>query len=239
MSIAAPIVPPVSLVIRWPDGIQAEGIPKLLARRLMEFHVAATWAIEEPRQVSALTACIGKPHAPEAALLIDGASDAGLGETLARGLARFDTAGVPVGALAIQGELKRGVLERTLCQAGIRAIVGGAAKAKATGVRSLPFGITEFRPHIEGPASQRFLPFGGISRRLNPETLASPAVISIELSRAAATARSLRTVETLIEQAAEAVDDGAVRAVTISQLTTELSRQAASRPQRSILRVAA
>jgi hypothetical protein len=239
MSMAAKVAPPVSLVVRWPSRIQADGGPKLLARRLVDFRIGATWAIEEPRQLSALAASLGKPYALDAALLIGGAADADVAEKLARGLAGFDTAGISLGSLAVSKELKRGLFERALCQAGIRAVVGGAAKAKATGVRSLPFGIAEFRPHIEAPAARRWLPLAGISRRLEANSLNSPAVINIELSRAESSARSFLAAERLIEQIADAAGNGAVRTVTITQLAAELSRQAASRPQRSILRAAA
>jgi hypothetical protein len=42
-----------------------------------------------------------------------------------------------------------------------------------------------------------------------------------------------------MDQVAEAVRQRALRSATISQLASELSRQSASRPQRSILRTAA
>lgn len=239
MSIAARIVPPVSIVIRWPEKISADA-PKQLARRLAAGKTSATWAVEQPRQFAVLNDTVGKATAFEAALLAREAPAAALGEWVSSSLARFDAASVSIGALAVSDDLRRGKWERTLCQAGIRAVIGGAVRAKATGVRSLPFGIVEFAPHVEAPLERRWWPFGGVSRQLDFSKLTTRAVINIELSRIELTgARSLRTIEQLIEQVSEAVGDGVVRLVAISQMASELSRQPVTRPQRSILRAAA
>jgi hypothetical protein len=237
LSSAVAIVPPVSIVIRWPDAIPAEGFPCLLAQRLIGLRIGATWALEEPRQVGALMVAIGKPVSLDVALMVRKPAQDDLAEKLTRATG-FESALASFSAVAIEGELQRGVLERMLCQAGIRAVIGGAAKSAATRVRSLPFGITEFRPHVEAPAARRGLPFRGISRRLDAPKLSSLAVVNIDLSRAHSS-RSIHAVEQLIQQTAEAVHDETVRVLTISQLVGELSRQSGSRPQRSILRTAA
>jgi hypothetical protein len=239
LSNAAGIVPPVSIVIRWPENIAADA-PKQLARRLAADKTAATWAVEEPRQLAALGSAVGNPALIDAALMVREASSAALGESLANILAKFEAASVSLGAIAISGALRRGEIERTLCQAGIRAVIGGAVKAKATGIRSLPFGILEFRPHIETRAARRWLPLGGILRRFDASKLTSAAVIGMDFSRMESSGSRLwHAIEQVVDRVAEAAHNGAVRVITISQLTAELSRQSVSRPQRSILRMAA
>jgi hypothetical protein len=235
---AVAIVPPVSIVVRWPDAVPAEGLPRHVASRLIDLGIGATWAIEAPRQIGGLTAAVEKPMPLNLALLVNDAAKPALAETVIRAAASFEGASRSISALAIEGELKRGSFERTLCQVGIQAVVGGAVKARATEVRSLPFGIVELRPHVEAPSKGRLLPFGGVSRRLDAAHLTRAAVVNIDVSRANS-GRSIRAIEHVMDQVAEAVRQRAMRSATISQLAGELSRQSAPRPQRSILRTAA
>jgi hypothetical protein len=238
LSSASRSVLPVSLVIRWPENVAAD-VPKQLARRLAAGRIGATWAVEQSQQLAALASAVGHRDVIDAALMIRESLGA-LGAKLEGVLRTLKAISDSMSVVAISGAMRRGECERALCQAGIRAVVGAAEKAKATGIRSLPFGIVELTPHIEAPAIRRWLPLGGISRRFQSLELSSPAVINIDLSRVEPDrARSWRAIEQVIDQAADAAQSGAARVITISQLTAELSRKSASRPQRSILRTAA
>ncbi len=232
-------VPPVALIVLWPNSLAEGPIVQQLVRRLSERRISATWAVEEPTQVASLRSANhwGKPI--DLALLVIDSSSAI--ESIDRGLTRFRAAGEEITAVHVGAELPRGSAERRLRQAGVCAIVGPSVRGESSTVTALPFGLWKFGPHISAPATRRW--FGLLGRATgNISNLvgASPAVASIDLAGAGSTGSSnWRAIEQLIDQAAEASTRGKARIETIATIAGELSETIAARPQRSILRMAA
>jgi hypothetical protein len=232
-------VPPVALIVLWPNSVAEGPIVQQLVRRLSERRLSATWAVEEPTQVASLRSANHKGQPIDLALLIADAS--GLIEAIDRGLMRFRAAGEEITAVYVGAELPRGSAERRLRQAGVRAVVGRTIRGEASTVRALPFGLWEFGPHMSAPAPRRWLGlFGRATNDISNLDGTSPAVASIDLTRAASTdSRNWRTIEQLVDQAAEASTRGTARIETIARIAAELSETIAASPQRSILRMAA
>jgi hypothetical protein len=232
-------VPPVSIVIGWPQSIPAAPLPQAVFRKLEEVGIVATWAIETPGQAKSLLARAGKFGEIDAAMRMADNDGAEMAASLERGLETFRAANQSVAAIEISGSLKRGQTERHLCQLGIRSVIGGVKKSRSTVIRSLPFGICEFTPNLQIPAKRRLWPFWSRRQAYHPPADASPTVVSIDLGHIGSIHESpWRQAERVIGHAAEAHESGLARVVSVSQLAAELSRPSSSRPQRSILRAA-
>jgi hypothetical protein len=231
---------PVSFVICWPEGVPAEPLPKELYRSLNESGIAATWAIEKPHQVKQLSNAVRQPAVVEIALKLNASASATAMETIARDVECFHAADLDLAAIEVPTSRPRGAFERRFSQLGIRAIIGSTRRGKSTVIRSLPFGICEFTPHVQAPDRRRWL--SALGRRSTFEFVnnASPAVVSIDLARTGSTnSRAWRELTGLIDRAADAHRQKTARILTITELAAILSRQSSSRPQRSILRTAA
>jgi hypothetical protein len=230
-------VPPVSLVVRWPNSVPV-AVADQLARRLSDARLASTWAIEEPTQAAVLA---GRSHgsaAPASALMVAAGNPAAAIEA---GIAKFQKAGIPLEGIQIDGALTRGSVERRLCQAGVRAIVTGPRHGKASLVRPLPFGVWELGPHVVVPPRRKlFGLLSGSPQQISSASEPSPAIASIDMARIGGSQPgNWRAVDRLISDAAASAASGAARIVSIAEIAAELSEVAAPRPQRSILRAAA
>ena len=232
-------VPPVALIVLWPNSVAEGPIVQQLVRRLSERRISATWAVEEPTQVASLRSANHKGQPIDLALLIADASNPI--ESTDRGLTRFRAAGEEITAVKIGAELPRGSAERRLRQAGVCAIVGPPVRGESSTVTALPFGLWKFGPHISAPAPRRWFDLlGRATSSISKLVGAAPAVACIDLARAGSGgSRGWRTIEQLVEQAAEASARGSVRIETIASIAAELSETVTARPQRSILRMAA
>jgi hypothetical protein len=225
------------LVVLWPKKVAAGSIVEQLLERLSERRLSSTWAIEEPAQAAVLYSP-GETPTVDLALGINSAADPA--DEVERGLGRFSAAGKSVVAIQAGAPLPRGSVERRLCQSGVRAVVGPATRGKASIVRPLPFGLWELVAHIKAPAPSRLNLFGRRPRDLFPAAGQSPSIASIDLARVGSTAsRAWLEVERLVDEAAEACAHGGARNMSIAAIVAELSDSAATRPQRSILRMAA
>jgi hypothetical protein len=227
--------PPVCLVIRWSNHVAADAGPARLLRRLIEARLPATWAIEQPAQSAHLAAA---PQLVEHALLLPQV-DANLSDALADGLHRFSVAGHDVATLAVAGQPPRGQSERQLAQLGVRAIVTESNASGSGSIRPLPFGLWQATPHGTLPSRRRWLRrVGGVPQELVAGA-AGPAVVTAdaaELIRQGA--RAWSELELAIDQLETANERSAIRIATVADLAAELTRQAAPKPQRSILRAA-
>ena len=227
---------PVCLVIRWPRGLAPQSGPAQLLRRLVEDHLPATWGVEAREQLATFDGV--SPSFVETALFLPKTTATTVSDAIADGLHRFEAAGRAVATLCVDAELPRGQVERQLAQQGVGAIVTGAA-SEAAAIRPLPFGVWQMEPAGTLPSQRRwFRRVGGVPQDFF-STVASPMVASVDLAAVGATeSRGWRELEKAIDQAATAVDRGQIRMATVADLTAELARQGASRPQRSILRAA-
>lgn len=231
-------ITPVSLVVRWPSSVSAATADQV-ARRLTNAGLTSTWAIQEPDQAEMLRATGIKTEKISTALIIPASNDPAA--AVDSGLNKFQREGHALQGIQVDASLSRGIVERRLRQAGVRAVVTGPTSASHSAIRPLPFGIWELGPHIVVPPRRRMLGLLPSSFRdiLSPDD-SSPTIASIDMARiGASNARSWRSVEQLIHQAAEDAATGAARVVSIAEVATELSQLAAPRPQRSILRAAA
>jgi hypothetical protein len=231
--------PPFALVVQWPNIVAEGPAVQQLIRRLSERRVPATWAIEEPSQAAAVRASNLRGQPIELALLI--ADVLKPIEALDRGLTRFRVAGEEITAVQMGADLPRGSAERRLRQAGVRVIVGPPIRNESSTVTTLPFGLWKFEPHINAPAPRRWFGlFGRATGDVSHLAGGATAVAIIDLARAgAAGSRNWRAIEHLVDQAAEAAARGKARIETIATIAAELSETIATRPQRSILRMAA
>lgn len=231
--------PPVALIVLWPKSVaEGSGAEQLLGR-LADRRLCSTWAVEEPSQAQSIRSTRLKMASIEVAMMVaDGSSPV---QSIERGLERFHAAGEAIAAVHVNAELPRGSVERRLCQAGVRAVVGPAIRGESSTVRALPFGLWAFGPHLIAPAARRWFGlFNRPTRNISQLTGSAPALACIDLARAGSMgARGWRAIEQFIEQAAEASARGSVRVVSITSIAAELSETTASRPQRSILRMAA
>ncbi len=231
-------VPPVALIVVWPKSVADGSGAEQLVRRLAGRSLCSTWAVEEPSQVQLLRSASLKASIEVAAMVADGLSPV---ESIERAVDRFHAAGESIAAVHASAELPRGSVERRLCQAGVRAVVGPAIRGESSTVRALPFGLWRFGPHMIAPAARRW--FGLFNRppRTISELIGSaPALACIDLARAGSMgARGWRAIDQFIERAAEASARGSARVVCIADIAAELSKSACVRPQRSILRAAA
>lgn len=232
-------VPPVALIVLWPNSVAEGAMVQQLVRQLLERRISATWAVEEPTQVATLRSANHKGQPIELALLIADASNPI--ESVDRGLTRFRAAGEEITAVHVGVDLPRGSAERRLRQAGVCAIVGPLVRGDSSTVTALPFGLWRFGPHISAPAPRRWFGlFGRATCSLSNLAGAAPVVATIDLARAGSTGSGpWRAVEQLIDHAAEASARGTARIETIATIAAELSETIAARPQRSILRMAA
>lgn len=233
------IAPPVALIVLWPKSVTAGSVAQQLVRRLSERRICSTWAVEEPSQAQMLRSLTVKAQPVELALMVTDRSNAIA--SIEGGLDRFAAAGEAVVAVHAGVELPRGSVERRLCQAGVRAVIRRTIRGESSTVRAMPFGLWEFGPHMSAPTSRRWLGlFGRATSGISELVDDSPALACIDLARASSMgSRGGRAVEQLVEQAAEASARNSARIVTIANLAAELSETTASRPQRSILRMAA
>lgn len=227
--------PPVCLVIRWPQGLQPANGPAPLLRRLAEARFPATWAVENAEHANALNA-VGV-RVTETALLLSRVTVATAVDAIADGLHRFSSSGHEVATVYADAELPRGQVERQLAQFGVRTIVSGSASDAAP--RPLPFGLWQVTPHATLPSQRRWLRrMGGVPQGFF-SAAAGPAIATVDLGMIGAPeSRGWKEFERALGEATAAHDQGAIRAVTIAELTAELTRQSAVRPQRSILRAA-
>jgi hypothetical protein len=223
-------------VIRWPRSVATSSGPAQLLRRLVEDRLPATWGVETIEQAETLETAI---HLVEAALLIPKLNAATAGDAIADGLHRFSAAGHEVATLCIDAELPRGHVERQLSQQGVQTIVTESAASDSGAVRPLPFGVWQLAPQGTLPSHRRwFRRVGGVPQDFFAAA-AGPTIASIDLAAIGSTdSRGWREMEKAIDQAATASDQGQIRIATVADLTAELTRQSAPKPQRSILRAA-
>jgi len=236
MSSSARSATPVCLVIRWTRNLAASSGPAQLLRRLVEDHLPATWGVETIEQAESLDAAI---HLVEAALLIPKIKAVTASDAIADGIHRFHTAGHEVATIYVDAELPRGQVERQLAQQGVQTIVTESAASDSGAVRPLPFGVWQLAPQGTLPSHRRwFRRVGGVSQDFF-SAAAGPTIASIDLAAIGSPAsRGWREMEKAIDQAATASDQGQIRIATVADLTAELARQSAAKPQRSILRAA-
>lgn len=227
---------PVCLVIRWPRSVAASSGPAQLLRRLVEDHLPATWGVETIEQAETFDAAI---HLVETALLIPEIKAATASDAIADGIHRFAAAGHDVATLCVDDELPRGQVERQLAQQGVRAILTESAASDAGAISPLPFGIWQLAPQGRLPSHWRwFRRVGGVPQDFF-SAAAGPTIASIDLAAIGSPeSRGWREMEKAIDQAATASDQGQIRIATVADLTAELTRQSAPKPQRSILRAA-
>ena len=227
---------PVCLVIRWPRDLAASSGPAQLLRRLIEDHLPATWCVESIEQANTLGTVI---HLVEGALLVPKINAATASDAIADGLHRLSAGGHEVATLCVNGDLPRGQIERQLAQQGVRAIVTESTASDSGAVRPLPFGIWQLAPQGTLPSQRRwFRRVGGVPQDFfNSAT--GPTIASLDLAAIGSPdSRAWREMEKAIDQAATASDQGQIRIATVADLTAELARQSAPKPQRSILRAA-
>jgi hypothetical protein len=227
---------PVCLVIRWPRSVAASSGPAHLLRRLVEDHLPSTWGVETIEQAKTLDAAI---HLVEAALLIPKIKAVTASDAIADGIHPFNTAGHQVATIYVDAELPRGQVERQLAQQGVQAIVTESAASDSRAIRPLPFGIWQLAPQGTLPSHWRwFRRVGGVPQDFF-SAAAGPTIASIDLAAIGSPdSRGWRELEKAIDQAATASDQGQIRIATVADLTAELTRQSAPKPQRSILRAA-
>jgi hypothetical protein len=227
---------PVCLVIRWPRSVAASSGPAQLLRRLVEDHLPATWCVETVEQAATLDTAI---HLVEAALLIPKIKAVTASDAIADGIHRFNTAGHQVATIYVDAELPRGQVERQLAQQGVQAIVTESAASDSGALCPLPFGIWQLAPQGTLPSHWRwFRRVGGVPQDFF-SAAAGPTIATIDLAAIGSPAsRGWREMEKAIDQAATASDQGQIRIATVADLTAELTRQSAPKPQRSILRAA-
>lgn len=239
MSHAERSLPPVAIVVRWPQSAAA-AVAQQLHQCLIDGGLAATWAMESPQQAAMLTRRTTTTPATESAVLVASSGRDGLSEAISASIAVFQVAGMAVETVQISGKLPRDGFARRLCQAGIRSVVGSAIAGKSTVAGALPFGVWQFSPHLSAPSKRRWFQ---VFTRAKADVFVHPAtplaVAAIDLGAVDSTnCRAWREVEELLEQLCEAQDSGEARVTTIAQVAAELSEAAAPRPQRSILRAA-
>lgn len=227
---------PVCLVIRWPRDLAASSGPAQLLRRLVEDHLPATWCVESIEQANTLGTAI---HLVEGALLVPKINAATASDAIADGLHRLSAGGHEVATLCVNGDLPRGQIERQLAQQGVRAIVTESTASDSGAVRPLPFGIWQLAPQGTLPSQRRwFRRVGGVPQDFFSNA-AGPTIANIDLGAIGSPdSREWREMEKAIDQAATASDQGQIRIATVADLTAELARQSAPKPQRSILRAA-
>ena len=227
---------PVCLVIRWPRSVAATSGPAQLLRRLVEDCLPATWCVETVEQAVTLDTAI---HLVEGALLVPKVNAASASDAVADGLHRFTAAGHDVATLCVDAELPRGQVERQLAQQGVRAIVTESAASDSGAVRPLPFGVWQLTPQGTLPSRWSwFRRVGGVPQGFF-SAAAGPTIASIDLAAIGSPdSRGWREMEKAIDQAATASDQGQIQIATVADLTAELIRQSAPKPQRSILRAA-
>lgn len=227
---------PVCLVIRWPRELAANYGPAQLLRRLVEDHLPVTWGVENVEQAGALESAI---HLVECALLIPKTSADTVNDVIADAIHRFDAVGREVATLCTGADLPRGQIERQLAQQGIRGIVAESAASAADWARPLPFGVWQLTPQGTLPSQRKwFRRVGGVPQDFFA-TAANPAVMSVNLAAVGSPGGTgWRELEKTIDQAATASDQGVIQLTTVAELTAELTRQSAPKPQRSILRAA-
>lgn len=227
---------PVCLVIRWPRELAPQSGPAQLLRRLVEDHLPATWGVESVDQAAVFESAI---QLAERALLLPKTPAEAANDIIADGIHRFDAAGHELATLCVSGELPRGQIERQLAQQGIRGIVTESAASDSEWSRPLPFGIWQLAPQGTLPSQRKwFRRVGGVPQDFFA-TAANPAVVNINLAAAGGPGTAAwRELEKVIDQAATASDQGVIQLTTVADLTAELARQNAPKPQRSILRAA-
>jgi hypothetical protein len=230
--------PPVALIVQWPNSV-AEPAAQHLARRLADCKLSATWAVEEPTQIASLRAANHTGRPIDLALLISGVGE--VVEAIDRGLTRFRVAGEELASVSVAAELPRGVAERRLRQAGVRAVVGPSIRSERSIVTALPFGLWNFAPHIVAPTPRRWFGlFGRASGGISKLVGSTPALAAIDMARAGAPgSHGWSAIERLIDETAEASARGSVVLTSIADIAAELSDSTAARPQRSILKMAA
>jgi hypothetical protein len=175
----------------------------------------------------------------ETALLLPKTNAATVSDAIADGIHRFAAAGHDVTTLCVDAELPRGQIERQLAQQGVRAIVTESAASDSGAVRPLPFGVWQLAPQGTLPSQRRwFRRVGGVPQDFF-SAAAGPTIASIDLAAIGSPdSRGWRELEKAIDQASTASDQGQIRIATVADLTAELTRQSAPKPQRSILRAA-
>jgi hypothetical protein len=230
--------PSIALIVQWPNSV-AEPAAQHLARRLADCKLNATWAVEEPTQIAALRAANHTRRPIDLALLISGAG--AVVEAIDRGLTRFRVAGEEIASVSVAAELPRGVAERRLRQAGVRAVVSPSIRSERSIVTALPFGLWNLAPHIAAPAPRRWFGlFGRASGDILKLVGTTPALAAIDMARAGAPgSRGWTAIDRLIEEVAESSARGIVTITSIADIAAELSDSTATRPQRSILKMAA
>ncbi len=228
-------VPAVSLVIY----VAAENaIPSTVRAAVRQAQVPTTWIIDQPRQAKML--------ADTPAIEFGAAVAARSPQRLRSELANLQ-AGVQATAnqsLCVVAGDPQQLRSRAslLANLGIRAVVAdGHSQEVATTLRQLPCGLWQFDPSIGLPGPRRrwsFLPTRQPSlRQLVDDDANSPRVLAINLGQANAHDEKIFTQ--LMQEAAQASRDQALRVVTIGDLANQLTNQHEVKPQRSILRRAA
>ncbi|MCC6492471.1 MAG: hypothetical protein IT424_05565 [Pirellulales bacterium] len=239
MTTASHSLPPVAIVVRWPQRA-VPAVAQLLHQCLVDGGMAATWAMESPVQAGMLAPLGTGAASAEAALLSAAPGRRGDPcEAIAASLKTFYAAGLKVQTVNFAGKLARDNVGRRLHQAGVRAVVAGTTRAAQSAVGALPFGVWRFVPHLTAPITRRWWQLFKRPRRDLFGPHAAIAVAMFDLgSIHSISGRPWREVEHLLAHICEAQDNGVARIATVAQIARELSAQAAPRPQRSILRAA-
>jgi hypothetical protein len=232
---------PAALVVKWPQGV-SEFIARGIARRLSASQTPATWAVDQASQLKSL-ASWNAGGIDEAALIVPAPADrsatgpATPATEIARRLDLLRGTGAAVDLVHAAGDLTQGHWPRTLRALAVHGVVVDGAPADGS-ARALPFGVWQFTPQAIVPHVRGW--FAWLSRRRPVFVGGSnlPAVATLDLSRVAGDKRAQHEVEQAMEQAAEAARSGAIRLLTMGELTARYTSASASRPQRSILRAA-
>ena len=230
-----PTATPVCLVIRWPHQAADGATATSLARRLADDHLPATWGVETVEQANAIDTAV---QLFESALLLTDNLSAPLSDQIVDGIHRFEAAGRAIATICPSGEMPRGQFERQLSQQGVRGIVSASAARGSAAIRAIPFGLCQLTPIGTLPSQRRcFRRVGGVPQDFWAPA-SDPSIASIDLSKIGpASGSAWRELAKVIDLAATASDQGAIRLLTVADLVEEWARQTA-RPQRSILRAA-
>jgi hypothetical protein len=229
--------PSVSVFVRWPAEAAAS-VAEQFAKGMAQAGIRSTWGLAVPAQAQTLAVWIDSAAAVEVAASIEKLTKDF--DAIGRILKAFDASGQKVNAIEVSGALPRGLFERQLCQAGVRAVVLGRANRNSSMARPLPFGVWEFAPTTALPARRRWL--GLLSSRASQlqASLEAPGLAVIDLGQVASSqSRVAHAIDQYLRSVAELKAAGQIRVATVGELAAEYTRPTAARPQRSILRSAA
>jgi hypothetical protein len=233
---------PAALVIKWPQDA-GDSVARDLARRLSASHTPVTWAVDQASQLKSLASWTAGARVDEAALIVPAPAErvstgpATPATEIARRLDLLRATGVTVELVHAAGDLTQGHWPRTLRALSVHGVVVDSAPADGA-ARALPFGVWQFAPQAIVPRVRGWLTW--LSRRRPVFVGGSnlPAVATVDLTRVGIGSPGQREVEQAFEQAAAAAHDGAIKLLTMGELTSRYTSASASRPQRSILRAA-